>query len=132
MDTLMITLGDELRTSRKRKGWTRRELLVRLPFDVSFTDDRHLGAGAPGTSRLSASTTSATCSTSWSRNCSPECAGASRAPANVEICLDIEAAARTTQARLGPVRAWAQCRLQDLPERRWLNAQQNQENRPTW
>lgn len=117
MDTFMLTLGHELRAARKRKGWTRHDLIARLPFDASL---QTVATWELGTRHISAERLYYVSNALGEHV--EELLGRVRrrieGPANVELCLDIKAAARTTRARLGPLRAWAQCRLRDHPSSR--------------
>jgi transcriptional regulator with XRE-family HTH domain len=118
MNAFMKALGDELRAGRKRRGWTRRQLLNRAPFDVSL---QTVATWELGTRHISAERLYQLCDLLGEpaedllarvRQRIQRRIPGTPAP---ELLLDIAAATRTTRARLAPIRAWARCRQHHQP-----------------
>lgn len=112
METFMIALGDELRAARKRKGWTRRDLVRHLQVDLSL---QTIATWELGTRHITAERLYYVCTALGElvEDLLARVRMRIEEPDNLELGLDLAAAALTTRARLGPVRAWAQCRLRE-------------------
>ena len=114
MQTFMIALGDELRAVRKRRKWTRRDVQRRLPFELSL---QTIATWELGTRHIPAERLYLLCNVLGERveDILPRVRKHIESTPSADLCLDIEAAARTTRDQLGPIRAWARCKLREYP-----------------
>lgn len=108
-------LGDELRTLRKRHGWTRRDLLKRLHLDISIQTiaTYELGTRQCTVTRLRE------LSEALEEPMEQLVVRVMQRIGEREISvliIDLQSAAKTTVAGLGPLSAWAKIRLATLPD----------------
>lgn len=112
---LSRVLGDELRILRRRRGWTRRDLLKRLELDISL---QTIATYEQGTRQCSVIRL-------W------ELTEALDVPLDQLVArvlervgereysglfVDLRAAERTTEDQLGPLRGWAKVQMSTRPD----------------
>ncbi|MPZ85469.1 MAG: helix-turn-helix domain-containing protein [Actinophytocola sp.] len=115
-EMIQRVLGDELRNERKGLGWTRRDLAAALGQDISLQTlaTYELGTRQCGVVRLWELTEALKTSLPelWSRvmdriGDEGQVSG---------LTIDLQAAAKTTLAKLGPLARWAKTCLRTLPD----------------
>lgn len=112
---LSRVLGEELRTLRKRRGWTRRDLLKRLDLGISL---QTLATYELGTRKCSV-TRLWELSEALEEPMEQLVVRVMQRVGEREISvliIDLTSAAKTTVAKLEPLRAWAKIRLSTLPD----------------
>jgi transcriptional regulator with XRE-family HTH domain len=106
-------LGTELRRRRTERGWSRRDLLRRLPNDVSV---QTLATYELGTRAISVLRLVELCEAlgTTAHELLANADGTIRPPHTGLVRIDLRAVARTSRHELAPARRWAVSRLHQL------------------
>lgn len=123
LDRLARTLGNELRTARKQRGWTRKQMRAHLAADADGGEDdevslQTLATYELGTRRISVERLVELCA---ALEQPPDqlllraITGAFGADHADRVTVDLPALARTADPRLAHLRRWAAIRVRQRP-----------------